>query len=688
MSAPNNPLLEISTKIPFDRIEVDCVLPGLEALLEETTRAIDSIARSTAEPSFEDTLLALDTATERLETASTVVGHLESVATTPALREAYNTIEPQITELFSSIPLNEDLWHRLSALAASEEVKELDPTARRFLDKTVDSFRRHGAELDAAGKSKLSEIDVALSKLTTRFRQNVLDATNAFELIIDDESRLAGLPPSAVDAAREAAATKDLEGWRFTLQAPSYIPLMTYLDDRALREEVYRAQTTLASCGEVDNRELVKEILRLRQQKAELLGYASFADLVLEDRMAHTGEAAQSFVRDLEARSRSFYEAENRELESFYREQATIVGGTESPDLAAWDIPYWAEKQRRAAFDFDAELLRPYFPLPRVIQGMFELVERLYGIVIEETEDEPTWAPEVRTYRILDGNDGPWLGSFYADFYPRENKRGGAWMNAFITGRRTADGSAATPHVGLICANLTPPVGDRPALLTHSDVETLFHEFGHLLHHCLSEAPIRSQAGTNVAWDFVELPSQIMENWCWEREALNLFARHVDTGKPIPEDLFSKLSTARNYRSANAMMRQLGFASLDLALHLDYEPGRDGDLTAYAREILQRFTPAELAARYSMITSFAHLFGSPVGYGAGYYSYKWAELLDADAFTRFKQEGLFNREVGREFREKILARGDSEDPSVLYRKFMGREPDPEAILIRSGLVDR
>jgi oligopeptidase A len=347
-------------------------------------------------------------------------------------------------------------------------------------------------------------------------------------------------------------------------------------------------------------------------------------------------------------------------------------------EIEAWDSGYYAEKLRQALYDFDEEALRPYFPADRVVAGMFEIVERLYGIRVSERTDLPVWHPDVKVYRVCDA-DGTALGIFYADWFPRETKRGGAWMDAFITGE-------PIPHSGTICGNMTRPIGDQPALLTHREVETIFHEFGHLLHHTLSRVEVRSLAGTNVAWDFVELPSQIMENWCWERDALDLFARHWQTGDPIPEELYQKMVRARTFRGANGQMRQLGFSFCDLLLHVEYTPEKYGDVVEYAKGILQRFSSSRLPEGHASICAFTHLFSSPVGYGAGYYSYKWAEVLEADAFTRFRNEGVFSAAVGAEFRERILSQGDSKDPAELYRDFMGRDPDPNALLVRTGLV--
>ena len=668
----DNPLLSVTFHIPFDQVRAEHVEPGVRELLKQAQAHIDAIAADESTRTFENTMLALENSTETLDYALSVVRHLESVATTPELRAAWNAVEPLTSAFYSQIPLNEGLWKRLQSYDTTDEAKELPPTRRRFLTKTIDSFRRHGAELDAAGKKRMAEIDVELTKITTKFSENVLDSTNAFELIITDEAKLAGLPQSAIDAARQNAEAKKVEGWRFTLQAPSYMPVLTYLDDRDVREKLYRAFATRATEPERDNRPLLQRVLELRREKARLLGFPDFADFVLHDRMAHKGERAVKFLEDLKVKTDPFFAKENAALEAFAGQK-----------LESWDVGYWAEKQRRALYDFDEEELRPYFPAERVVDGMFAIVERLYGIKVKQRDGVPVWHPDVRYYEVHDRDDAL-LGAFYADWYPRESKRDGAWMEGFITGSFVMN--RFEPHLGCICGNLTPPVGDKPALLTHREVETIFHEFGHLLHHVLSRVEVRSLSGTSVAWDFVELPSQLMENWCWEREALDLFARHYLTGETIPKDLFQKMVRAKTYRGANVQMRQLGFGFVDLKLHREYDPARDGDVITYARNILQPFAAAKFPENYAMVAAFTHLFSSPVAYGAGYYSYKWAEVLDADAFTRFRDEGIFSSEVGGAFREQILSKGDSEDPAELYRKFMGRDPDPEALLVRSGLI--
>ncbi len=670
-----NPLLHLGFAIPFDRIEVAHVEPAIDALLAAAQAAIAEIGEDPAPPTYANTLGALEDALEPLDRAMSVVGHLEAVATTDPLRDAYNQIQPKVSALYSSIPLDAKLYRRLVAFSQTPEAAALSPTKRRFLDKELRAFRRNGADLDEAGKDRLRALDVELSKLTTKFGQNLLDETNAFELVIEDEARLAGLPESARAAARASAEQKGLAGWRFTLQAPSAFPILTYLDDASIRERVWRAYNTRASSGERDNSPLIERILELRREKAALLGFATFADYVLEERMAKSGARAGRFIEDLTARTRPFFDRETAHLTEFRRE----LEGPDAPPLAPWDVGYYAEKLRQARYDFDSELLRPYFAADAVMQGLFSVVERLYGVRAVQDQGVPAWDPDVRYYRLLEGE--ALRGAFYVDLHPRENKRGGAWMSSFVTG-----GPEHGPHLGLFCANATPPVGDTPALLTHDEVQTLFHEFGHLMHHLLSDVEVRSLAGTNVAWDFVELPSQLMENWTWEREALDLFARHHETREPIPDELFEKLTRARTFRAASATMRQLGFATTDLALHVEHDPAAHGGAVAYARVRMAPFAATPLPDDYAMICGFGHLFQGAVGYAAGYYSYKWAEVLDADVFTRFVERGIFDREVGEELRRKILARGDSAAPEELFLDFMGREPSVDALLARSGLT--
>ncbi len=682
MNDVDNPFLaSTSLAVPFDRIRAEHVRPAMTVLLGRAREALAEVGAATEPLTYQRVLGALEDATEPLSRAMGILSHLESVATTPALREAYNAVKPEVSAFYTSIPLDAGLWSTLCRYARTEDAAALEGVRKRHLTKTLDEFRRAGAELDAVGKARLEALDVELSTLTTTFSQNLLDATHAFELLVQDEARVAGLPESALVAAREGAEQKGVKGFRFTLQGPSVMAALTYLDDAALRRELWWAYNTRASSGALDNRALMARILTLRADKAKLLGHRDFADLVLEDRMARTGQDAARFVAHLEAATRPAFERETAELEAF---RAGVLGGAPEP-MAPWDVAYWAEKQRKARFDFDEEALRPYFHADRVLDGLFEVARKLYGVVVEPWADAPTWDPQVRSFQVRDPQRQELLGGFYVDLFPRENKRGGAWMAGLVTGGPVA-GAGFAPHLALFCSNASPPSADRPALLTHDEVETLFHEFGHLLHHLLSRVSVRALAGTNVAWDFVELPSQIMENWTWERQALDLFALHHESLEPIPEEIFARMKSARTYRAATAQMRQLGFASVDLALHRDHDASRDGDPVEYARRVMERFSVTPLPDGYAMITGFSHLFAHPVGYAAGYYSYKWAEVLDADAFGRFRREGLFSPEVGAEFRDKVLARGDSEEPMQLFLDFMGRAPELEALLVRNGLA--
>ncbi len=664
-----NPLLRVPFEIPFDRIEVAHIVPAVRELIAESKANITAIEDFAGTRTFANTLSALDESTVNLENAMAVVRHMECVSNSPELREAVQTIDPEVSGFYSSIPLNAKLWTAIQGVTEDG----LNRLEKRFLTKQLDSFRRHGAELDPELKARLLEIDVELQGLCTKFSQNVLDATNAFELIVEEESRLAGLPENAKAAARASAEAKGKAGYRFTLQAPSFVPVLTYLDDTEIRRKLWEGYNERATEGPYDNRHLLRQVLTLRREKALLLGYFTFADFVLADRMAQRGAIAREFVHELEKATRDRFLEEHEALKAFSNQE-----------LDPWDVGYYAEKQRQALYDFDEEALRPYFSVDRVVAGMFELCEKLFGIEVRYIADAKVYEPGVRYNEIY--SDGRMIGAFYADWFPRESKRGGAWMEALRTGGPQPDGTFA-PHLGVICGNMTPPMPDQPALLTHREVETIFHEFGHLLHHCLSEVPLRSLSGTNVPWDFVELPSQIMENWCWERESLDFFARHHQTGESIPEELFQKMKRARTYRAASGQMRQLGFATVDLVLHTEFVPNVEMDLVSLANGVLQRFTPIALPEKYGMILGFTHLFSGPVGYAAGYYSYKWAEVLDADAFSRFKEEGVLNGTVGREYREKILAKGNSEEPRDLFRSFMGRDATQNALLERIGLME-
>lgn len=700
------PFLDKDFHIRWSELTADQVVPNIEEALRVAQERIDRVAgrRDSGDLSFENTVLALEQATEDLSVAWGKVSHLSSVNDSKELRDSYNAMLPKVSEFFARIPLNQELWEVVKAFESTEEAARLEGARRRFLEETVKDFRQYGADLPPEKKERMEKIQSELAQLTQKFSENVLDSTNSWELIVEDEAKLAGLPENAREAARRGAlvkghGTEAKPKWRFTLHMPSLEPVMTYLEDEGLRRQMWEGSTSIGARREWDNTDLTKRILALRDEKARLLGKSNFADLVLERRMAKSGQSALDFVEDLFRRSKEPFDEETRQLELF---KATRTH--REPDaLEPWEMGYWAEKQRKALFDFDEEELRPYFPIDRVVGGMFEIVQRVFGIRLlekkttcveaggesppAESESVEVWHPEVKFYEIRDQADRH-LGSFYADWHPRESKRGGAWMNYLITGEPARhQGSNRGPHLGLICGNLTPPVGDRPALLTHREVETIFHEFGHLLHHLLGEVEIKSLNGVNVPWDFVELPSQIMENWCWERESLNLFAHHYETGEAIPEPLFRKMVAARNYRAASMMMRQLSFGKLDLELHLRYERFLEKDLEEEVRGLIADYMPRTKTPSPTIVRRFTHLFGSSTGYAAGYYSYKWAEVLDADAFTRFQTEGIFNPEVGRAFVEKILSRGNEEEPMRLYRDFMGRDPDLNALLLRSGLLE-
>ena len=679
-----NPFLDPSFHIRWSQLTPDKVTSGIEAALSRAEAAVETVAaRDLKALTYENTLLALERATEELTAAWGKVTHLQSVADSPALREAHNAMLPKVSAFLASIPLNPRLWERIKTVAATPAARALTGIHRRFLDETIADFRQAGADLLPEKRARLEALQSELAQITQKYSENVLDATNAWQLVVTDEARLVGLPAHAKAAARKSAEAKGLIGWRFTLHMPSLEPFMTYLLDETLRREMWTASVAVGASMPHDNAPLIGRILMLRAEKAALLGKAHFADLVLERRMAKTGARALAFMEDMEARAQTAFARECRELEEFKaRETVRPIAR-----LAPWEMLVWAEKLRESRYNFDEEILRPYFPMDRVIAGMFELVGRVFGLrVVERAAGEvETWHPEVKFYEVRDAR-GREVGSFYADWYPRESKRGGAWMNYLITGGPHPDGSRA-PHLGLMCGNMTPPTEGKPALLTHREVETVFHEFGHLLHHLLGEVEIKSLNGVNVAWDFVELPSQIMENWTWERASLDLFARHHETGAAIPEEIFQKMIAAKNFRSACVTMRQVAFAKMDLLLHMrTAEFAGEAEVETKARAAIANcLVPTEPPAP-TIVKKFTHIFSDPVGYAAGYYSYKWAEVLDADAFTRFKREGIFNAEVGAEFVEKVLSRGNSADPAELYRAFMGREPDLNALLQRNGLA--
>jgi len=677
MSNPH-PFLSDEFKIPWSQLTPDHIEPDITRAIEVGRANIDAIkALPLAAVTYQNTFEALENATDELNRGWGRVNHLDSVANSDELRAELHKMLPLVSKFSSSISLDDELWKRLKAGEASD-LSGLSKIERRFVEETCADFRSAGADLEGPAKVRMAEINSELAEITQKFGDNVLDSTNAWDLFIDDETRLQGLPDSAKAAAAEDAASKGKKGqWRITLQAPSMIPVLQYAEDEALRKDVWQASTRIGRVGEHDNSQLIWEILALREEKAALLGFPNFADLTTARRMAGSGKGAIEFSENLHALIVDRFQEECAELQAYKAEK---TDSAPSP-LEPWETGYWAETRRKELFDFDEEALRPYFPVGQVMDGLFSLTSTLFGITISESAAE-AWHGEVTFYEIHDAETKEHLGSFYADWHPRESKRGGAWMNYLKTGLP----SPRTPHLGLICGNMTKPTGDKPALLTHREVETVFHEFGHLLHHLLSDVSIKSLAGVNVPWDFVELPSQIMENFCWDRKSLDLFATHYETGETIPEELFKKMIAARNYMSASAFMRQLSLGILDLALHSDLEKYRGRDLDDIDREILANYKAPLATESPTIARRFSHLFSSPVGYAAGYYSYKWAEVLDADAFTRFRKEGLLNPQTGASFRKEILAQGNSRPVSESYRAFMGRDPEQAALLKRSGLL--
>jgi oligopeptidase A len=667
-----NPLLWRELPIPFGRIAPEHVVPAIRHALAEAERELEELVAWPGERTYDTTLGWLESIGERLGRAIRPVSHLTSVVSSPELRAAYEEVLPEFSAFYARLPLDPRLWRVVREYAETDEARSLTGIRARHLEKTVRSFRRAGADLPPEQKARVEALKIESSRLLTEFSNHVLDSTNAWDLVLTDEADLAGLPPSARAQARASAQARGVDGWRFTLHQPSWQPFMQYSERRHLREAMHRAYMNRASADPHDNRPIIRRVLELRRELAGILGFRDWADYALDDSMARSGDRAVRFEEDLAARTRPFWEREKAELEAFAREELGI------DRLEPWDVQFATERMRLARYDLDAEALRPYFPLDRVLEGMFEIARRLFGVRVRRLPSEEVWHPEVELWEMED-ESGAALGRFYTDWFPRESKRAGAWMNGLVVGGPRPQGWE--PHVALIAANVSPPEGGRPALLTHREVETVFHEFGHMLHHMLSRVEIPSLGSTRVPADWVELPSQIMENWTWERPALDLFARHWETGEPVPGELFARMQAARTFMAAHFQMRQLSFGTVDLDLHVAYDPASGEDPIARARQVLGRFHHRPEFADDHFIASFSHIFSG--GYAAGYYSYLWSEVLDADAFSRFEREGLFNRETGRAFVNAVLSRGDDTDPDELFREFMGRDPDPEALLRRN-----
>lgn len=669
MSTRDNPLLDRAFPVPFDRIEPADVAPAVSEVLRRAEKRIEALGAGSG-GSWDDVMGELDVLSEDVSRTWAPVSHLSNVDATPALREAYATSLTEVTRFSSRLHHHKGLFRRLRDYNASPEGRALGGLRRRHLDRTLRDFRRAGAELAREDKESLEALRIELSELGRRFEENLLEETAAYGKLVTREESLAGMPPTALERAAQLAAERGDEGWLLTLDMPAVQAVLQHADDRGLRREIHTAFLDRCTAGSRDNRALVVRILRLRRRLAELLGFDDFPGYRLETLMARSGDRVRGFLDELIDGTRPYHQRDTEELEEHAR--GCALGAMEP-----WDVSWLMEKMRRERFDIDDERLRPWFPLGEVQSGLFEIAERLFGLTVERIDNPAVWHGDVDFFEVRDER-GLHLGSFYTDWFPRDTKRQGAWMDSLVSGGPTRDG-AFDPHLAFIGGNFSPPTASRPALLTHREVCTLFHEFGHLLHHTCSRVEIAGRGGVNVAWDWVEVPSQIMENWCWQRPALDLFARHWETGEALPSRLLDRLLAARRFMGGWLQMRQLSFADLDLGLHRDYTETEQ--VMDYAARRLRPFAPSDRFVERHILPSFAHLFGG--GYASAYYSYLWSETLEADAFSRFEAEGVFNERTGRAFLECVLSQGDRRDPEDLFREFMGRGPDPGALIRRN-----
>ena len=681
MMNDKNPLLEVS-RCPygapqFDKIRNGHYMPAFREALKEARAEVDAIADDPSEPTFENTIERLEYSGRTLDRVSGIFFNLLEAESDDEMQKIAEEVSPLLTEHSMYVSLNSRLFERVRKVYDKKECLRLDKEAAMLLEDTYKSFTRNGAALSDEDKKTYGKYAEELSLLSLRFGKNVLDATNAYMLRITDRSRLEGLPDYVLEMGAAAAREKGVDGWAFTLEYPSYSPFMKYCRDRELRREMYMAYSTRGASGEYDNRQTVKRITGLRMKMAELLGYGTYADYALEERMAKTSAAVDSFLSGLLGRTLPFARVEVDRLFSFAKEN----GFTDSR-LQPWDFPYWAERYQEAEFSLNEELLKPYFRLENCIEAVLGLAGTLYGLRFEERHDIPVYHKDVKVFDVTDETCRH-LALFYADFFPRPGKRGGAWMTEF-RGQGVLNGVEERPFISIV-TNFTKPGKDSPSLLTHSELVTFLHEFGHALHGIMAEGRYPSLTGTNVARDFVELPSQIMENWAYEPEYLDSFAKDWRTGEPIPHDLVKKIVDAQNYLAGYYQVRQLQFGILDMAWNtLKTLP--EEDVEAFERRVLEPSSVLPKAEGTIISTSFNHIFSG--GYAAGYYSYKWAEALEADAFSLFKEKGIFSREVAGSFRENILSKGGSEDAAVLYRRFRGRDPEPEALMRKLGLTGR
>ncbi len=672
-----NPLLEEHELPPFSRIDAEQVGPAVDQLLSDYRTGVESLLVDGKAIDWASLQQPLDALDDRLSQAWSPVSHMNSVVNSEALRDAYNAQLPKLSELTTWLGQNTALYNAYQQLADSEAFGSLDTAQQKVITNALRDFKLAGVALADDKKQRYGELKKRLSEVTSKYSDNVLDATMAWTKLISDESELAGLPDSAKANARQLAEAKGKDGWLLNLEFPSYLPVMTYSDNRGLRQEVYTAFSTRASDqgpngGEFDNSSLMDEIVALRHELAQLLDFNNYAEYSLATKMAESPDKVIEFLEDLAARSKPQAEKELAELKAFAKE----VDGFE--DLQAWDVAYYAEKLRQHRYAISQEALRPWFPAEKAIDGMFSVTGKLYGLTFREVQGVDTWHRDVRFYDVIRDDDV--IGRFYLDPYAREHKRGGAWMDVCRT-RMKYDEKVQLP-VAYLTTNFTPPVGDKPALLTHDEVVTLFHEFGHGLHHMLTRIDYAAVSGiSGVAWDAVELPSQFMENWCWEREGLALISGHYETGEPLPDEMLEKLLAAKNFQSAMLMVRQLEFALFDFRMHKEYQQGLSiqGMLDDVRKQVAVVVPPS--FNRFQ--NSFSHIFAG--GYAAGYYSYKWAEVLSADAFSLFEENGIFDRTTGEKFLHEILERGGSREPMELFVAFRGREPQIDALLRHSGI---
>jgi oligopeptidase A len=673
-----NPLLDFSGLPRFAEIVPAHVTPAVDQLLTENRSLVEQLATAAAASTWDNFVAPLDDANERLARAWGQVGHLNAVMNTPELREVYNANLPRITQYFTELAQDERLYAKFKALRQSAGFGSLAPEQKKIIDNELRDFRLGGAELPPEDKPKFKALREQLDRLSSRFNDNVLDATNAFAYFVERAEDLAGIPADVLEAAAAAAKAEGKAGWKFTLHMPSYLPVLQYADNRALRELMYRAYVTRAAEAgkpEWDNTPIIAQILKLRRQAAHMLGFRSYAELSLAPKMAESPEQVLAFLDDLGARAKPFAENDFAQLSRFARERLGLDG------LQSWDVAWTSEKLRVERYAFSEQEVKQYFPETRVLPGMFQLVETLYGIRVTPSQ-APTWHPDARFFDVR-GKDGALIGQFYVDLYARPSKRGGAWMDDAITRRRKGAG-IQTPVAYLNC-NFSPPVGGRPALFTHSEVLTLFHEFGHGLHHLLTRVEQRGVSGiSGVEWDAVELPSQFMENFCWEWDVVRGMSAHVDSGAPLPRELFDKMLAAKNFQSGMMFVRQLEFALFDMHLHHDFDPDGARTPLELLDEIRRRIAVVLPPAYNRFPNSFSHIFAG--GYAAGYYSYKWAEVLSADAYSLFEEQGVLNPQVGERFWNEILAVGGSRTALESFVAFRGREPRIDALLRHSGMA--